>query len=92
MDDEVTSTIRSLAQYLRTNPHACDSSDGIAQWWLPGDGVSTLALERALEWLARQGVLQAIVGSDGRTRYRRCCNDARLDAALALREHTGRRH
>jgi hypothetical protein len=84
-EDEVTRIVRSLAQYVRAHPLACDSAQGIAQWWLPDDDTSMDALERALAWLTRHRVLEATAGGDGRTRYRRRCDDAELDAALALR-------
>ena len=29
--------VKQLARYLRENPLACDTLDGIARWWLVGD-------------------------------------------------------
>lgn len=85
-EDEVRRIVRSLAHYLRRHPSACDSAQGIAQWWLPEDDASMETLEHALAWLNRHGVLDATAGGDGRMRYRRRCDDAELDAALALCE------
>jgi hypothetical protein len=91
-EDEVTAIVRSLARYLRAHPLACDSASGIAQWWLqPDDDVSMDALMRALDWLKRCDVVEDTAGSDGRTRYRRRCDDQALDAAVAARDTVLRR-
>ncbi len=85
-EDEPTAVVRALVQYLRANPSACDSASGIARWWLQADHeVSMNVLVRALEWLTRNGALEASAGADGRVRYRRSGDDAALDKALASR-------
>jgi hypothetical protein len=69
-DDDVTALVRSLNRYLRDNPLACDSADGIARWWLaapPDPGT----LDAALVRMAREGEIQALRAADGRVRYRR---------------------
>ena len=76
-EDEVTEIVRSLAQYLRAHPLACDSASGAAQWWLLPDEASMDVVERALEWLKQCGVLEETAGSDGRTRYRRAATTGR---------------
>lgn len=85
-EDKVTAIVGGLARYLRANPLACDSASGIASWWLPPDDrVAMSSLLQALEWLKQHGALEVLVGSDGRTRYRRSGDDHALNAAVAAR-------
>jgi hypothetical protein len=55
-----------LLGYLREHPHAMDSLEGIAEWWLPRHqirvGVERIA--RALETLTRRGMLQEVEDGD----------------------------
>ena len=46
-ENEVTVIVEQLAQHLRLHPLACDSAVGIAQWWLPQEAGSSLALGEA---------------------------------------------
>ena len=84
-ENEVTVIVEQLAQHLRLHPLACDSADGIAQWWLPPESASGQALEHALAWLVCQGALVEIVGQDGRRRFRREGDDQVLAAAVSAR-------
>lgn len=76
--------VRILARYLRDNPNACDSAEGIHRWWL-ADGVVVTAgeLEKALRWMKQTGLIEETVAADGRVRFRRSCDDAQLDKAAA---------
>lgn len=82
-----------LARYLRINPLAGDTREGIAQWWLGLASVSTETVERALALLQEAGAVEAVRAVDGRVRYRRASidadGDARLDQFIAA-QHTGR--
>ena len=67
--DEVETVIEALRRYTSDNPHACDTPDGIARWWLQGrytPGLVALALER----LGALGLLERRPAADGRVRYR----------------------
>lgn len=71
-----------LARYVRVNPLAGDTREGIAQWWLGLASVSTETVERALATLQEAGVLEAVRAVDGHVRYRRVSIDAEGDAQL----------
>jgi hypothetical protein len=78
----VEDIVRALARYLRMNPLASDSVEGIKPWWLPDMNVTTGDLERALTWLEREGVIQATHAVDGQVRWRRTALIAEVDARL----------
>jgi hypothetical protein len=72
----------ALARYLRANPLACDSLDGIGRWWLAAHPVTPEELVQALSWMREQGLVEEIVAADGRLRYRRCGPETMFDAAI----------
>jgi hypothetical protein len=60
-----------LRRYWRRNPLACDTPDGIAQWWLPqGHGATLAEVHAALETLEENGLIEKVVGGDGTIHYR----------------------
>ena len=62
----------ALLAYLDTHPHACDTADGILEWWLQGRHEWSLSdVEHTLEKLVRDGILGRLPALDGRVRYRR---------------------
>jgi hypothetical protein len=73
--------VRCLARYLREHPHAGDTVDGIAQWWLGLSPASLGLVESALEVLERAAVVVGARAPDGRIHYRRRMPDAHTDAA-----------
>ncbi len=73
----------ALVRYLIANPHACDTAEGIARWWLAGRPLSLDALRGTLGRLAHEGVLEELRAADGRLRYRRLATDDRLHALVA---------
>jgi len=84
-EPEVTRLVQLLSRYLRSNPHACDTVDAIARWWLQPDASrDTASLEAALHRLERLGLVESLHAADGRVRYRRIDagpgTDAKLDA------------
>jgi DNA-binding transcriptional ArsR family regulator len=91
--ESVSDVACCLARYLRINPLAGDTREGIAQWWLGLASVSTETVERALALLQKAGAVEAVRAVDGRVRYRRVSidadGDARLDQFIAA-QHTGR--
>jgi hypothetical protein len=69
---EVMTIVQLLCEYLNRHPHASNEPDGIARWWLPPDvPVRRDQLQRALDWMQRQGVVEFVTAADGRVRYRR---------------------
>jgi hypothetical protein len=73
--------VRCLARYLREHPHAGDTVEGIAQWWLGLTPASLGLVECALEVLERAALVVGARAPDGRIHYRRRMPDAHADAA-----------
>ena len=69
-DDEKVA--KAILAYLDDHPHASDTLEGIAEWWLMRHQVRVTVgtLERALQRLSEQGILEAM-GSGQERRYRR---------------------
>ena len=71
-DVALEALVQQVTAYLRDNPMACDTQEGIARWWLaPGTGVDSEVLSRALQWMEQQGLIESLGAADGRVRYRR---------------------
>jgi Fe2+ or Zn2+ uptake regulation protein len=67
----------ALLAYLAAHPDACDTADGILEWWLQGSQVWSLAeVEHALQNLVRAGTLKRLPALDGRVRYRRAAGQS----------------
>jgi len=64
--------IEAIEAYLARHPHAADTEQGIAQWWLPDMGVDVPVIDvhRALDVLVRQGRVLPSVLPDGSVIYR----------------------
>ena len=77
----VMQLVRAISRYLRINPLACDTSDGIARWWVGAEQVIESDVEAALGWMQKNGIIETSLAADGRVRYRRAL-DADIDAAL----------
>ncbi|MEO7232675.1 MAG: hypothetical protein ABJA84_00825 [Polaromonas sp.] len=71
-----------LSCYLRHNPLASDTLEGIAQWWLKTEDVALADLACALRQLEQAGVVEASNAADGQVRYRRTGLNARVDERL----------
>ena len=71
-----TPTIASIAdaieRYLQKYPGAGDSDVGIAEWWLPEQGIraSVDDVREALALLERRGVMETVILRDGRALWR----------------------
>lgn len=52
---------KAIEAYLRVRPHAADTLEGIARWWLSGElqNAPVEELQRAVEKLCQQGLLHA---------------------------------
>jgi hypothetical protein len=76
------SIVRLVARYLRDNPLASDTAEGIAHWWLPAGTTNGETLQQALSHLIALGAVEAVNASDGKVRYRRATGGAEIDALL----------
>jgi hypothetical protein len=82
---EVLIVVQQLSRYLRIHPHACDTVEGIAVWWLDTDGPVALGVvSAALDCMVDVGVVEARPpAADGRVRYQRAAevSDSELQNA-----------
>jgi hypothetical protein len=87
MNPDVVTVVQHLSRYLITHPDACDTSEGIARWWISEDGpVPVAVVEAALDWMAARGVVKSTQAADGRVRYHRAKGeepDTRIAAMAA---------
>jgi hypothetical protein len=74
--------IVELARYLRANPLACDTLEGIAHWWLHTPNLPPDRLARALARMESAGVVARLHAADGQLRFRRAELNAAVDAGL----------
>ena len=66
-----TDPVEEILAYLASHPHAADSADGVARWWL-GPHASSLPVsdvESALRQLVARQQLREEALSDGTTLY-----------------------
>ena len=80
--EQLQEIVRKLALYLRKNPGACDTTDGIAQWWFAGAQFQRQELAQALVILEQMGLVKSIHTLDGHILYRRAEADIEMDAKL----------
>lgn len=75
---------RELLAYLREHPHAMDTVEGIAAWWLPRYQVRVAveSVARALETLASRGLLEPVADGN-RMLYRLRSGDGGSESAPA---------
>ena len=90
-DPDEAALVRALVSYVRINPLACDTADGICRWWLPPPRVSQAKLLEALNWMKRHGLMEELIAADGRLRYRRSATDEQLQAAVTASRQFHRR-
>lgn len=71
-EPNVTETVRAIMEYLRQNPNAQDTQDGILQWWLTELPTKPrhATVKKALEDLVRAGLLNEHKGKDAQISYR----------------------
>jgi Fe2+ or Zn2+ uptake regulation protein len=62
---------KQVLKYLKENPQACDTLEGIARWWLLQQQVddSVVAIHQALEELKKQGAISERKAPNGQTLY-----------------------
>lgn len=63
---------RTILDYLRRNPEAQDTLEGIVEWWLPEQprNPPTATIKEALDKLVGAGLISEHKGQDGRVSYR----------------------
>ena len=74
--------VGTLAVYLRAHPFACDSAEGIRQWWFETE-VAMDDLMTALEWMQLNHVVEELKAADGHVRYRRLVAVEQLSGLIA---------
>lgn len=74
--------VGALAVYLRAHPFACDSAEGIRQWWFDTE-VAMDDLMTALEWMRYHHVVEELKAADGHVRYRRLVDVEQLSGLIA---------
>lgn len=70
--DSVDDIADTILRYVASRPNACDSIDGICEWWIPRQRY-VLAKEQvlaALELLETKGQIETRTGVDGNVLYR----------------------
>lgn len=77
--------VGTLAVYLRAHPFACDTAEGIRQWWFETE-VAMDDLMAALAWMQLHHVVEELKAADGHVRYRRL---AALEQLTRLIAHMG---
>jgi len=70
-NDRENQLAEAVMNYLNEHPHAMDTLEGIAEWWIMRQKVrvDVETLTRALERMTHRGLLEKIVSGD-RARYR----------------------
>lgn len=70
---EIAGVRAGVVEYLRRNPDAADSLEGIVSWWLPASParIETSRVERALEQLVAEGLVLKSVLVGGTVLYAR---------------------
>lgn len=83
-EPEIVTIVKRLSHYLRKNPQASDTPEGIACWWIePGVAATPGAVEDALAWMVNCDAVTSVRAADGRVHYR-CRRDIDdLDVRLA---------
>ena len=63
--------IQAIEAHLAAYPQAADSAEGVARWWLAGQGVVATEpeVESALDLLVQQQRLRRVLLADGNTLY-----------------------
>jgi predicted SnoaL-like aldol condensation-catalyzing enzyme len=71
-EPSVAETVRAIKEYLRKNPNAQDTRDGIIQWWLTQLPAKPreATVKQALDSLVHEGVLSEHKGKDAQVSYR----------------------
>jgi len=68
----VTNVAETILRYVTAHPEACDSLEGICDWWLARQRRDDARCEvaAALQYLVARGEIEVATGPGGRTVYR----------------------
>jgi Fe2+ or Zn2+ uptake regulation protein len=67
---------RAILDHLDAHPHAADSADGVARWWLGvGAAAAPADVRRALDELVARGRLRCVPLADGTHLYSSAAGD-----------------
>jgi len=71
-DSQVGRVVEAIESYLSAHPGAADSELGIAEWWLPTEGVDAdpRDVAAALDWLVAHARVERQTLPDGRVIFR----------------------
>jgi hypothetical protein len=82
-EPDVEAIICEVALYLRANPRACDTAEGIRRWWLsPEIECTDDTMMLALDWMKRHDLIEMTTAADGRQRFSRSGTGEQLEALL----------
>jgi Fe2+ or Zn2+ uptake regulation protein len=72
-DKRVIDVAKEILRYLEKHPHAADTIQGIAEWWLSRQRVqySVKTVQKALDYLKLQGDIASVKGGNGEVLYKR---------------------
>jgi Fe2+ or Zn2+ uptake regulation protein len=70
-DKQVDRLAAEILRYLRGHPHASDSVEGIAQWWIKRQRLEETLdqVQQALDRLVARSLVQSHTSAAGGTRY-----------------------
>ena len=70
-DSDVQQIADEIECYLKNHPNAADTIEGIAKWWLRGEGieVSSLIVQQALNYLGSKSVVKCNANLSGNKVY-----------------------
>ncbi len=69
MSKSSTKVAHDILRYMRENPRAADTLEGIAEWWLR-DKYSLTKVRQMLAELVEEGLIVKLEGKDSRPIYR----------------------
>lgn len=71
--DEIRMLSEEIMQYLDKHPHAADSLEGVARWWLRRETTGRMdgGLQAAMDQLVSKGLIAVSVLPDGTRIYKR---------------------
>lgn len=70
--ERLVEIVDAILRYLHSHPHAVDTVEGIARWWLPADQCADIRLvAAALARLEAQGLVRRRTNPDRHTLYSR---------------------
>ncbi|WP_436314033.1 hypothetical protein [Variovorax sp. LjRoot84] len=86
---QIAEVVETILRYITAHPDACDSLEGISDWWLARqrheDARSEVAA--AVEQLVARGQIEASTGVDGLTVYRAARRRMNADRTEPRRLH-----